>query len=180
MVNAASIACEIAELLPKEQTPEHTEGRDGFFHLTDMNGTVSHAELSYIVRDHDYKKFEEKKELLRNIEAKMKKKYGSDVVTLEIKDQYENMISVIEEHPQIIELAKEAIKAAGLEPISRPVRGGTDGARLSFMGLPCPNLGTGGYGFHGPYEHITVEGMETAGVCCKIYPDHIPIDKMLN
>ncbi len=162
MVNAASIACEIAMELPAEETPEHTEGREGFFHLTDMSGTVASAQLSYIVRDHDTEKFNEKKKLLCSIEQKMQEKYGKETVTLVIKDQYENMLSVMEDHMEIIRLAEDAIRSAGLEPISRPVRGGTDGARLSFMGLPCPNLGTGGYGFHGPYEHITVEGMETA------------------
>ncbi len=144
--------------------------------MTDMNGTVSYAKLSYIVRDHDHSKFEEKKEFLRSIEKNMQQKYGAETVKLEIKEQYENMISVIDMHPEIIDLAKEAIQAAGLEPISRPVRGGTDGARLSFMGLPCPNLGTGGYGFHGPYEHITAEGMETAVFIAKYILTH-PLDK---
>ena len=161
MKNAALIACEIAMALPQNETPATTEGREGFYHLTDLSGDVSAAELLYIIRDHDEVKFEIKKDFLRTIEEKINEKYGDGTVTLSIKDSYENMLSVIEEHPEIIALAEDAIRSTGLTPISRPVRGGTDGARLSFMGLPCPNLGTGGYGFHGPYEHITVEGMET-------------------
>lgn len=162
MVNAALVGCEIASMLPETETPAHTEGREGFFHLTDMSGDVANATLSYIVRDHDKNIFESRLNKLRTIEVEMNQKYGSDTVSLNISHSYENMLSVIENNMYTIDLAKEAIKSVGLEPLSRPVRGGTDGARLSFMGLPCPNLGTGGYGFHGPFEHITVEGMETA------------------
>ncbi len=162
MVNAAQIACEIATLFPKEETPENTEGRQGFFHLTDMTGDVSEAKLHYIIRDHNRQKFESRKELPRIFEKLMKQKYGDEAVSLQITDQYENMYSVMEKHPEVIRVAEAAIRSAGMEPVSRPIRGGTDGARISFMGLPCPNLGTGGYGFHGPYEHITVEGMEKA------------------
>ena len=162
MVNAALVGCEIAMSLPADETPATTCGRQGFFHLTDMSGDVSSAKLFYIVRDHDKNLFESRLNRLRTIEVEMNQKYGEGTVNLAIQHSYENMLSVIEEQMYIVELAKKAISSVGLEPISRPVRGGTDGARLSFMGLPCPNLGTGGYGFHGPFEHISVEGMETA------------------
>ena len=162
MVNAAQIGCEIAMALPQDETPSHTQGREGFFHLMDMSGEVASAKLSYIVRDHDRNIFESRLNRLRTLEVEMNQKYGEGTVLLTITHSYENMLSVIEQHMEIIDLAKNAILKEGLEPLSRPVRGGTDGARLSFMGLPCPNLGTGGYGFHGPYEHISVEGMETA------------------
>lgn len=162
MVNAALLATEIVSRLPKEETPAHTEGREGFYHLTDMSGDVAFAKLSFIVRDHDKDIFESRLNLLRTIEVEMNQEYGAGTVELTITHSYENMLSVIEQHMDVIERAQNAIRESGLEPISRPVRGGTDGARLSFMGLPCPNLGTGGYGFHGPYEHISVEGMETA------------------
>ena len=162
MINAALVGCEIVALLPKNETPSHTEGREGFFHLTDMSGDVASATLSFIVRDHDKDLFESRLNLLRTLEVEMNQKYGAGTVELEIKHSYENMLSVIEQQMYIVDLAKNAIASVGLTPISRPVRGGTDGARLAFMGLPCPNLGTGGYGFHGPYEHISVEGMQTA------------------
>ena len=162
MVNAALVGCEIAMSLPADETPATTCDRQGFFHLTDMSGDVSSAKLFYIVRDHDKNIFESRLNRLRTIEVEMNQKYGEGTVNLAIQHSYENMLSVIEEQMYIVELAKKAISSVGLEPISRPVRGGTDGARLSFMGLPCPNLGTGGYGFHGPFEHISVEGMETA------------------
>ena len=161
MVNAALLATEIVSRLPKAETPAHTEGREGFYHLTDMSGDVAFAKLSFIVRDHDKDIFESRLNLLRTIEVEMNQEYGAGTVELTITHSYENMLSVIEQHMDVIERAQNAIRESGLEPISRPVRGGTDGARLSFMGLPCPNLGTGGYGFHGPYEHISVEGMET-------------------
>lgn len=162
IVNAALLATEIVSRLPKAETPAHTEGREGFYHLTDMSGDVAFAKLSFIVRDHDKDIFESRLNLLRTIEVEMNQEYGAGTVELTITHSYENMLSVIEQHMDVIERAQNAIRESGLEPISRPVRGGTDGARLSFMGLPCPNLGTGGYGFHGPYEHISVEGMETA------------------
>ena len=162
MVNAALLATEIVSRLPKAETPAHTAGREGFYHLTDMRGDVAFAKLSFIVRDHDKDIFESRLNLLRTIEVEMNQEYGAGTVELTITHSYENMLSVIEQHMDVIERAQNAIRESGLEPISRPVRGGTDGARLSFMGLPCPNLGTGGYGFHGPYEHISVEGMETA------------------
>ena len=162
MINAALVGCEIASLLPENETPAHTEGREGFYHLTDFSGDIAHAKVNYIVRDHDKATFEKRLDTLRGIEKKMNEKYHADTVKLNIQHSYSNMLEVIEKNEYVIAIAKKAIKNVGLEPVSRPVRGGTDGARLSFMGLPCPNLGTGGYGFHGPFEHISVEGMNTA------------------
>ncbi len=162
MINAALVGCEIASLLPENETPAHTEGREGFYHLTDFSGDIAHAKVNYIVRDHDKATFEKRLDTLRGIEKKMNEKYHADTVKLNIQHSYSNMLEVIEKNEYVVAIAKKAIKNVGLEPVSRPVRGGTDGARLSFMGLPCPNLGIGGYGFHGPFEHISVEGMDTA------------------
>ena len=162
MINAALVGCEIASLLPENETPAHTEGREGFYHLTDFSGDIAHAKVNYIVRDHDKATFEKRLDTLRGIEQKMNEKYHADTVKLNIQHSYSNMLEVIEKNEYVVAIAKKAIKNVGLEPVSRPVRGGTDGARLSFMGLTCPNLGTGGYGFHGPFEHISVEGMDTA------------------
>ncbi len=172
MINAALVGCEIASMLPENETPAHTEGREGFYHLCDMSGDVASATLSYIVRDHDKNVFESRLNRLRTIEVEMNQKYGAGTVSLNISHSYENMLSVIEKNMYTIDLAREAISSVSLEPLSRPVRGGTDGARLSFMGLPCPNLGTGGYGFHGPFEHISVEGMETAVKIIKYIASH--------
>ena len=162
MINAALVGCEIASLLPENETPAHTEGREGFYHLTDFSGDIAHAKVNYIVRDHDKATFEKRLDTLRGIEQKMNEKYHADTVKLNIQHSYSNMLEVIEKNEYVVAIAKKAIKNVGLELVSRPVRGGTDGARLSVMGLPCPNLGTGGYGFHGPFEHISVEGMDTA------------------
>lgn len=162
MINAALVGCEIASLLPENETPAHTEGREGFYHLTDFSGDIAHAKVNYIVRDHDKATFEKRLDTLRGIEKKTNEKYHADTVKLNIQHSYSNMLEVIEKNEYVVAVAKKAIKNVGLEPVSRPVRGGTDGARLSFMGLPCPNLGTGGYGFHGPFEHISIEGMDTA------------------
>lgn len=162
MVNASLIAMEINKMLPDNETPRHTEGYEGFYHLTDMTGNVEHAELKYIVRDHDGKLFSDREERLRSIERLMNQKHGEGTVELEIRESYRNMKEKIEACMHLIENAKTAIKKEGIEPKVSPIRGGTDGARLSFMGLPCPNLGTGGYAFHGPFEHITVEGMDKA------------------
>lgn len=160
MVNAASIACEIQGMFPKDATPERTEGREGFYHLEYMQGDVSSAKLQYIIRDHDKNIFLQRLDFVRDIEKKVNEKYGNGTVQLTISPSYENMLEIIKNHFYIVEKAKDAIQSAGLEPISPPVRGGTDGAQLSFKGLPCPNLGTGGDGFHGPFEHITVQAME--------------------
>ena len=176
MVNAALVGCEIVSRLPEAETPAHTSGREGFYHLTDMSGDVASATLSFIIRDHDKTTFEKRLQNLRDVAQSMNQKYGPETVTLDIEHSYENMISVIEDKMEIVDLAKQAIASEGLTPLSRPIRGGTDGARLSFMGLPCPNLGTGGYGFHGPYEHISVEGMQTAVRILKNIATH-PIRK---
>ena len=162
MVNASRIACEIAMRLPLlTETPATTEGREGFYHLTDMEGDVEKATLSYILRDHDKEILEGRHDCLRNLEKEFNSIYGEGTVELTISHTYDNMISVMKDHMEVVELAKEAISSKGLTPESEAIRGGTDGANLSFMGLPCPNLGTGGYGFHGPFEHVTVEAMET-------------------
>lgn len=164
MKNASLMAAEIAMALPADETPATTEGHQGFYHLTDMGGDVTEATLSYIVRDHDQKRFEERQEFLRSIAAKYNEKFGgtesAPVVELQLKHSYSNMLQVIEKCPEVLERARAAIESAGVDPVSEPVRGGTDGAKLSFMGLPCPNLGTGGYGYHGPFEHVSVEAME--------------------
>ena len=162
MVNAINVAHELHALLPEQMRPEHTSGREGFFHITDITGSVDHAELSYIIRDHDMDKFEKMKDDLRDAVERINEKYGKDTVTLNITDSYYNMIEKIQEHMHLVEAAKDAIKAAGMECAENAIRGGTDGARLSFMGLPCPNLGTGGFNFHGPYECITAERMDRA------------------
>ena len=160
MKNAAAIAAEIVSLLPREETPERTEGYEGFYHLTSLEGNVGQAGLSFIIRDHDRGKFEARKQRMRDIRDEIDRRYGAGTAELAIRDQYYNMAEKIAEHPIVVDMAREAIRGIGLEPVSCPVRGGTDGAQLSFRGLPCPNLGTGGWGFHGPYEHITAERME--------------------
>ena len=160
MKNASLMAAEIAMALPANETPATTEGREGFYHLTDMQGDVTEATLSYIVRDHDQTKFEERQEYLREIANQFNEKFGEGSVELELKHSYSNMLQIIEKTPEVLDRARTAIESEGITAVSDPVRGGTDGAKLSFMGLPCPNLGTGGYGYHGPFEHITVEGMQ--------------------
>lgn len=162
MINASLVAMEFNAMLPAGDTPRHTEGYEGFYHLCEIKGDVSEATLSYIVRDHDAALFEARLYTLRHIEKLLNEKYGSGTVTLTIQEQYRNMKEMIEPCMHLIDNAKQAVKNTGLQPLILPIRGGTDGARLSYMGLPCPNLGTGGYGFHGPYEHITAEGMDRA------------------
>lgn len=160
MVNAAAVASEIDSQLPIGETPRNTEGYEGFFHLTRMEGTVESAVLEYIVRDHDRALFEDRKEKLRSIVTAVNQTYGEGTVVLTITDRYANMAEMVRPHYHLIDNAVSAVRSVGLEPVIKPIRGGTDGSRLSYMGLPCPNLGTGGYGYHGPYEHITAEGME--------------------
>ncbi len=160
MINAALVAMEINRMLPEAETPRNTELYEGFFHLTEMKGSVESAELHYIVRDHSSGRFEARQATLRQIEKRINEKYGAGTARLTIRQQYRNMAEKIEPHMHLIEFAKEAIRELGMEPDVSPVRGGTDGAELSFRGLPCPNLGTGGYAMHGPYEHITAEGMD--------------------
>ncbi len=160
MINAALVAMEFNQMLPSGETPRGTSGYEGFFHLTDMSGDVSEAKLSYIIRDHSAAHFEVRKEQMQHIADLLNEKYGQGTVKLVIKDQYRNMREKIEDCMFLIDYAKQAVQEAGLQPKEVAIRGGTDGARLSFMGLPCPNLGTGGYAFHGPFEHITTEGMD--------------------
>ena len=160
MKNAQTIAMELHGMLPKDACPEKTEGYEGFYHLTDFNGTVEQAVMKYIIRDFDPVLFEEKQEKLRQAVAQINTVYGEGTAELKLEESYRNMREKIEPCMQLIDFAREACKEAGVEPDVAPIRGGTDGARLSFRGLPCPNLGTGGDGFHGPFEHITVEGMD--------------------
>ena len=160
MINAQNVAMEFHAALPAFSRPEHTEGREGFFHLTSMVGDVTTAKLGYIVRDHDAAKFAARKAQMEHIAACLNERYGEGTVELEIHDSYFNMLEKIQPHFHLVENARKAIRAAGLEPIETPVRGGTDGATLSYMGLPCPNLGTGGFNFHGPCECITAEKMD--------------------
>ncbi len=159
MINAARVAMEFDSLLPEAENPEHTEGREGFFHLSDMTGSVDSALLRYIIRDHDREKFEERKETVRRIAAYLNAKYPAGTVECEIRDSYCNMAEVLRDKPEVAERARRAIRRAGMEPVSYPVRGGTDGSRLTFMGLPCPNLGTGGRNCHGVYEYASVDEM---------------------
>lgn len=161
MVNALLVGMEFNGMLPENEIPSRTEKREGFYHLTDMNGDIVSAKLEYILRDHDSSIFEKRKEIMKSVAEKINQKYGEGTVSLEITDQYRNMLEKIKPHKHLIENAFEAVRMAGEDPIAVAIRGGTDGARLSFMGLPCPNLGTGGYDFHGPMEHICAEDMDT-------------------
>ena len=167
MVNAQLLAMEINSMLPTGQTPRDTENYQGFYHLHAMQGNVERATLHYIVRDHSAELFAEREATLRRIADDMNRRYGAGTVELTIREQYRNMREQILPCYHVVENALEATREQGIEPIIRPIRGGTDGARLSYMGLPCPNLGTGGYAFHGPYEHITAEAMDiqTAILC---------------
>ena len=160
MVNSQYIAMEFQSLLPQAQKPEHTENYEGFIHLTDMKGEVEESVLRYIVRDHDKILFEEKKQLMTATAEYLNRKYGDGTVELELKDSYYNMREKIEPHMEIVDRAKRAMAAVGMEPRTVPVRGGTDGARLSYEGLLCPNLCTGGENYHGRFEYIPVEDME--------------------
>lgn len=162
MINASLVAMEINSMLPAGDVPSKTENYQGFFHLTDMSGNVELAKLDYIIRDHDSAIFEARKDAMRHIEELINAKYGSNTAKLSIKEQYRNMSILLKDRMDIVAIAERAIRKQGLEPVSVPMRGGTDGANLSFRGLLCPNLGTGGHGFHGPYEHITAESMDTA------------------
>ena len=162
LVNSQTLAAEIHQMLPVSERPETTEGYEGFYHLVSVNGTVTETKMKYFIRDFDRADFQVKEERLRRIAAEMNEKYGEGRVEVEITESYRNMKEMVEPCRQLVEYALAATKAAGVEPDVAPIRGGTDGARLSFKGLPCPNLGTGGYAFHGVYEHITVEGMDLA------------------
>jgi len=162
MINALQVAAEVNALLPAWERPEHTDGYEGFYHLVGWSGSVENAEISYIVRDHDREKFEAKKRFITGVVELLARKYGEGVLTLTLKDQYYNMREMVEPHPEVIEKAFEAMKQAGVTPIVRPIRGGTDGARLSYMGLPCPNLFTGGMNFHGKFEYCSLDTMQRA------------------
>jgi tripeptide aminopeptidase len=162
MLNAILVAMELNALLPPAQRPEHTSGYEGFYHLTKIEGNVENAELHYIIRDHDRNKLEQKKSFLQSCVRLLVKKYGDNVFRLYMGDQYYNMREMIEPHFHIVEIARKAMEKAGVTPLIKPIRGGTDGARLSYMGLPCPNIFTGGHNFHGKYEFIPVESMEKA------------------
>lgn len=161
MRNAARLAMAFNAMLPANEIPECTEGYEGFYHLCAIRGEEQEAELTYIIRDHDRQKFEQKKDRMRKIAAYLNDQYGENTFELHLKDSYYNMREKVEEHPEVIARALDALRAAGMTPRCVPIRGGTDGARLSFMGLVCPNLGTGGYNGHGVYEYACVEEMET-------------------
>lgn len=162
MVNAARIAAELVSQIPADQTPETTQDYEGFYHLTGMEGNVERATVSYIIRDHDRKKFEARKEFISKLAATLNEKYGAGTVTAEINDQYYNMREKIEPVLHIIDIVIKAMEETGVSPKVRAIRGGTDGAQLSFKGLPCPNIFAGGINFHGPYEFVPVQSMEKA------------------
>ena len=162
MVNASLVALEFAALLPPAETPAHTEGYEGFYHLHKMSGATEEAELQYIIRDHNKAKFLARKQTMRDAADYLNKKYGEGTVEVVLKDSYFNMSEMIAPHPELVELPQQAMRACGVDPQIVPIRGGTDGAKLSFRGLPCPNLGTGGGNFHGPYEFCSLTEMEKA------------------
>ncbi|SEQ11185.1 tripeptide aminopeptidase [Hyunsoonleella jejuensis] len=169
MVNSMYIATEFINSLPRIETPEHTEGYQGFFHLHDINGEVDETTLQYIIRDHDKGHFEARKEVMQKLTNELNSQYGREVITTEIKDQYYNMREKIEPVMHIVDIAEEAMKALGITPLIKAIRGGTDGSQLSYMGLPCPNIFAGGHNFHGRYEYVPVESMiKATEVICKI------------
>lgn len=162
MVNAGLIACEFNSMLPQNETPSQTEGYEGFYHLTKLSGNVEKAHLDYIIRDFDKVSFENRKHLIEETVQKLNEKYGKNTIKLDLYDEYYNMAEIINENKHVLERAVKAIEKTGTEPLIEPIRGGTDGARLSYMGLPCPNIFTGGHNFHGPYEFICAESMVKA------------------
>ena len=162
MINSQTLAAKFHCEMPEKETPEHTDGYDGFFHLTDMEGCTEHSKLIYIIRDFDAENFQKRQDFLRNKVAELNKKLGFERVKVTIKESYRNMYEKVISHKHILDLAKNAMKDANIEPKVVPIRGGTDGARLSFMGLPCPNLFTGGHNFHGRYEYISLDIMQKA------------------
>ncbi|MSS43372.1 peptidase T [Anaerosalibacter bizertensis] len=161
MINSLRVAMEIENMLPVNEKPEYTEGYEGFYLLDDINGSVDYTVVNYIIRDHSMEKFEQKKTYIRKVVGFLNDKYG-DIINIEIEDSYYNMKEKIEPHMEIVELAKKSMLDIGVEPDIKPIRGGTDGARLSYMGLPCPNIFTGGYNFHGRFEFIPTESMKLA------------------
>ncbi|MBO6607208.1 peptidase T [Psychroserpens sp.] len=169
MVNSMYIATEFINALPRMETPEHTEGYQGFFHLHHMEGKVEETTLQYIIRDHDKDHFEARKEAMLKLTNEINNQYNKDVVHIEIKDQYFNMKEKVEPVMHIVDIAEEAMKSLDIEPLIKPIRGGTDGSQLSYIGLPCPNIFAGGHNFHGRYEYVPVESMiKATEVICKI------------
>lgn len=162
MINAARVATELTQMLPQDETPETTEGYQGFYHLVGISGGCEQASLSFIIRDHDRALFEQRKEKIRDVVAAINEKYGQGVAELELKDQYYNMREKVEPMMYVVDIAKDAVKSVGVEPKVKAIRGGTDGAQLSFMGLPCPNIFAGGLNFHGPHEFCPVQSMQKA------------------
>jgi len=162
MINSMYIATQFINSLPKMETPEHTEGREGFFHLHNMNGEVEETKLEYIIRDHDLSHFEARKNVINKLADELNSQYGREVISVEIKDQYFNMREKIEPVMHIVKIAEEAMIQANIKPLIKPIRGGTDGSQLSYMGLPCPNIFAGGHNFHGRYEYVPVESMQKA------------------
>lgn len=160
MLNSQEVAFELHSMLPAFKKPEHTEGYEGFFHLNNISGSMEKTSMIYIIRDHDREKFEELKQYMRNVADYLNAKYPSKPISLKIEDSYYNMKEILKDHMEIVDTMKEAMRNVGVEPLVMPIRGGTDGARLSFMGLPCPNICTGGYNCHGPFEYAVVESME--------------------
>ncbi|MBR9845657.1 MAG: peptidase T [Algicola sp.] len=169
MVNSMYIATAFINSLPRLETPEHTEGYQGFFHLHGIDGKVDETILQYIIRDHDKAHFEARKEVMQKLADDINSEYGREVITIDIKDQYFNMKEKVEPVMHIVDIAEEAMKQLGIEPLIKPIRGGTDGSQLSYMGLPCPNIFAGGHNFHGRYEYVPVESMiKATEVICKI------------
>lgn len=169
MINSMYIATEFINSIPRMETPEHTDGYQGFFHLHDMKGDVEETILQYIIRDHDMGHFEARKEVMLKLTNELNSQYGREVITTEIKDQYFNMKEKVEPVMHIVDIAEEAMKQVGIEPLIKAIRGGTDGSQLSYMGLPCPNIFAGGHNFHGRYEYVPVESMiKATKVICKI------------
>ena len=162
LINASLIAAEVVNSFPADEVPEKTEGYEGFYFLDKINANCEEAELSYILRDHDREKFEAKKEFAANVAKKINEKYGKELVSVEIKDQYYNMGEIIKDHMNVVEIAEKAMKNLGIKPIIQPIRGGTDGSKISFMGLPTPNIFAGGENFHGKYEFVALESMVLA------------------
>lgn len=160
MINALAVACELNALLPAMETPRHTEAREGFYHLHKLEGTIEQARMAYILRDHDSHRLEGRKQTLAHAANRLNDRYGADVISVAFREQYRNMHDIISQHMHLVDNARAAMANIGLTPIIVPMRGGTDGALLSYRGLPCPNLGTGGHAYHGVHEHITLEGME--------------------
>ena len=162
MINANALAARFAELLPEEERPETTEGYQGFFHLLGIESNVEHAKLSYIIRDHDRDRFEDRKRYIQRCVEQMNESYGEGTVSVELKDQYYNMKEKIDPQMHVIDVVLHAMQDCGVAPKVKPIRGGTDGAQLSFRGLPCPNIFAGGVNFHGPYEFVSIQSMEKA------------------